>query len=155
MEQAGACEPSQMLYRARSSESVRCDLLLEVLNGSRQQLDALLRRAQHLVGLPLLDPRMLETLFEFPQPPLHLFDRRSHRLAQRSEFRLGGGGPLFRVLPGCLQPILAKTVTFPARALLPRTPIRKQVLVRRPPQRSEEHTSELQSRLPLVCRLLL
>src|SRR2546429_5616960 len=81
MEQAGACEPSQMLYRARSSESVRCDLLLEVLNGSRQQLDALLRRAQHLVGLPLLDPRMLE--------------------------------------------------------------------------RSEEHTSELQSRLHLVCRLLL
>src|SRR5687768_18199529 len=27
--------------------------------------------------------------------------------------------------------------------------------VERPPQRSEEHTSELQSRLHLVCRLLL
>src|SRR2546422_7313994 len=33
--------------------------------------------------------------------------------------------------------------------------VRQQKLVRGLPQRSEEHTSELQSRLHLVCRLLL
>src|SRR5687768_18109355 len=36
-----------------------------------------------------------------------------------------------------------------------RVPSRRRALRRRRPARSEEHTSELQSRLHLVCRLLL
>src|SRR3712207_8894863 len=49
-------------------------------------------------------------------------------------------------------------VPLPARRLVPRLPPdsgRPPLLHARPPQRSEEHTSELQSRQYLVCRLLL
>src|SRR2546429_6141018 len=51
---------------------------------------------------------------------------------------------------GSFRQELLPMLTFKDRATAP-----KHVLVRPVDQRSEEHTSELQSRLHLVCRLLL
>src|SRR2546422_5196830 len=61
---------------------------------------------------------------------------------------------LFRswpAIPTCARRTAADPATF---AGAPR-PVARCVRSRRHPARSEEHTSELQSRLHLVCRLLL
>src|SRR3989449_6252857 len=54
-----------------------------------------------------------------------------------------------------LPPLLTPTVEFQPLVVLGAPEKRLQLLVRRVLLRSEEHTSELQSRLHLVCRLLL
>src|SRR2546422_3035873 len=68
---------------------------------------------------------------------------------------------LFRSLPGCVSSLLESWMAGKAEFGLRLLPQRKEL--RRgnveslipPRERSEEHTSELQSRLHLVCRLLL
>src|SRR2546429_5022594 len=58
--------------------------------------------------------------------------------------------------PGDLETVLGEQILAPSAALLQ---MKSFILSRVPPPpvatRSEEHTSELQSRLHLVCRLLL
>src|SRR5687768_18011592 len=80
-------------------------------------------------------------------PYTTLFRSRRRRTASRSgggsaPFRSGGGSAVHRAAAAAFR--------NQARALAQRAPHRRRRLVR-----SEEHTSELQSRLHLVCRLLL
>src|SRR5437868_14742713 len=56
--------------------------------------------------------------------------------------------PIFAVRPARAEPVARRA------RLLPR-PDSEALARRRPARRSEEHTSELQSRFDLVCRLLL
>src|SRR3712207_8289381 len=63
---------------------------------------------------------------------------------------LGGALRLRRAAAGRARPDRAAVVDAPARRLRPAAP-----RAHRDPVRSEEHTSELQSRQYLVCRLLL
>src|SRR2546422_6042967 len=63
---------------------------------------------------------------------------------------------LFRSRAASSEPLVASPALYecaPAPASVPRSTIRYSSRIGRP--RSEEHTSELQSRLHLVCRLLL
>src|SRR5947209_14439230 len=59
-------------------------------------------------------------------------------------------GPLFGILRSILSEPTVGTVSITAVDIL-----RAEVLYRKTDSRSEEHTSELQSRQYLVCRLLL
>src|SRR2546429_1121029 len=69
-------------------------------------------------------------------------------------FRSAGRGSAFRlVLP--LTTAVTQVVMLRAGQLLVGVPASLVEIVRRAHDRSEEHTSELQSRLHLVCRLLL
>src|SRR5439155_26904902 len=59
--------------------------------------------------------------------------------------------------PGQRLPIVGRLLEMPehAKESLLRGILRRRVVAQHPPARSEEHTSELQSRGHLVCRLLL
>src|SRR5207247_11088148 len=98
-------------------------------------------------------PTAIRFLASFPT-------RRSSDLLQRIQHRRAGQGNRLRVLAAVLR-------VDPRQFVVQRRPVRvgdlRQVrLDARPataaqglPPRSEEHTSELQSRVDLVCRLLL
>src|SRR5690349_23082497 len=71
------------------------------------------------------------------------------------EFRLKR---LLQVVSSCLAVAALAAMVFPAQAQAPAYPSKPvRLVVPFPPggSRSEEHTSELQSRRDLVCRLLL
>src|SRR2546429_5950734 len=71
----------------------------------------------------------------------------------RSRYRSGFSEPEKpSTTSSCSIPWCSPTAWFPGEAP---AQLASQVPQRRRPERSEEHTSELQSRLHLVCRLLL
>src|SRR2546429_4553628 len=69
-------------------------------------------------------------------------------------FRSPAKSQMRRLKPALLPRAPAKLPTSPTTAAAP-SPGQRNHLFERPDVRSEEHTSELQSRLHLVCRLLL
>src|SRR2546422_8627920 len=71
--------------------------------------------------------------------------------------RFGSTSPTPGRCSGRVQPYSLGHSDDPTHNLepLPRSPSDAAIRARRPHVRSEEHTSELQSRLHLVCRLLL
>src|SRR5690606_41394150 len=87
-------------------------------------------------------------------PYTTLFRSRRPRPSQRSRPRTVGGQPVSRELaPGWLAARFRRTSDRPGAGR--RDPNRRGPRAAFAPRRSEEHTSELQSRENLVCRLLL